>query len=109
MEVTIIKIILAIIFALSVVGKLTGRTKSTFENAGYSPNVMYAAAIAEILFTFGLFTRYELVSTVGLLVIIGGAIFTLFRQKVKPAKYILALIAAVLLIALLVLQILKTT
>jgi hypothetical protein len=107
MESTIIKIVLAVIFTLSVVGKLTGKTKSSFENAGYSPIVMYATAIAEIIFTVGLFTRYELFSTVGLLAIIGGAVFTLFRQRVKPAKYTLALIAAVLLIALLALQISK--
>jgi hypothetical protein len=109
MEETIIKIILAVIFTLSVVGKLTGKTKSTFENAGYSLKVMYAIAIAEIIFTVGLFTRYDLFSTVGLLVIIGGAVFTLFRQRVKPAKYTLALITAVLLIALLVLQISKSS
>src|SRR4026208_92595 len=109
MEVTVIKIVLAVIFTLQVVGKQTGKTKSTFENAGYSPIVMYATAIAEIIFTVGLFTRYELFSTVGLLAIIGGAVFTLFRQKVMPAKYSLALIAAVLLIALLVLQISKSS
>ena len=109
MEATIIRIVLAVIFTLSVVGKLTGKTKSTFENAGYSPTVMYATAIAEILFTVGLFTRYELFSTIGLLAIIGGAVFTLFRQRVKPAKYTLALIAAVLLIVLLVLQISKSS
>jgi len=109
MEVTIIKIVLAAIFTLSVVAKLTGKTKSTFEDAGYSPIVMYATAIAEIIFAVGLFTRYELFSTVGLLAIIGGAVFTLFRQRVKPAKYTLALIGAVLLIALLVLQISKSS
>ncbi len=109
MEVTIIKIVLAVIFTLSVVGKLTGKTKSTFEDAGYSPIVMYATAIAEILFTVGLFTRYELFAAVGLLAIMGGAVFTLFRQKVKPAKYTLALIAAILLIALLAIQISRSS
>lgn len=105
MEATIIKIVLAVIFGLSVVAKLTGKTKSTFENAGYSTMVMYAIAVAEILFTVGLFTRYELFAAVGLLGIMGGAIFTLFQQKVKPAKYSLALIASVLLVALLAIQI----
>jgi len=105
MEVTIIKITLAVIFALSVVGKLTGKSMSTFENAGYGSMVMNATAIAEIIFSVGLFTRYELFSTVGLLAIIGGAVFTLFRQRVKDAKYALALIAAALLIALPVLRI----
>ena len=108
MEATIIKIVLAVIFALSVMGKLTGKTKSTFENVGYSPIIMYTTAIAEIIFTVGLFTRYELFAAVGLLAIMGGAVFTLFRQRVKPAKYTLALIAAVLLIALLILQISKS-
>lgn len=105
MAVTIIRIVLAGIFTLSVAGKLTGKTKSTFENAGYSPIVMYATAIAETILTVGLFTRFEVISTVGLLAIIGGAIVTLFRQKVKPSNYSFALIAAVLLIALLVLKI----
>jgi hypothetical protein len=104
MEVTIIKIALAIIFTLSVVGKLTGKTKATFENAGYPPIAMYATAIAEIILTIGLFTEYELFSTVGLLAIIGGAVFTFISSKAKPAKYLLALIAGVLLIALPVLQ-----
>lgn len=107
MDVTIIKIVLVVIFALSIVSKLTGKTKSTFENAGYSPIVMYATAVAEIIFTVGLFTRYELISTVGLLAIIGGAVFTLFRQRVKPAKHTMALISAALMIALLVLEIPK--
>ena len=109
MEVIIIKIVLAAIFTLSVVGKLTGKTKSTFENAGYSPIVMYATAIAEIIFTVGLFTRYDLFAAVGLLAIMGGAVFTLIRQKVKPAKYTLALISAVLLITFLATQISKSS
>lgn len=109
MESTIIRIVLAVIFTLSVVGKLTGKTKSTFENAGYTLKVMYAIAIAEIIFTVGLFTRYQLFAAVGLLAIMSGAVFTLFRQRVKPAKYTLALIAGVLLIALLVLQISKSS
>jgi hypothetical protein len=109
MEAPIIKIVLAAIFTLSVVGKLTGKTKSTFENAGYGAIVMYATAIAEIIFTVGLFTRYELFSTVGLLAIIGGAVFTLFRQRANPSKYTLALITAFLLIALLILQISKSS
>ena len=105
MEVTIIKIILAIIFTLSVVAKFTGKTASTFENAGYPPIVMYATAIAEIIFTIGLFTTYELYAALGLLAIMGGAVFTLLRQKVHVSKYTLALVAVVLLIALLALQI----
>ena len=102
--ITIIKIALAVIFTLSVMAKLTGKTKSTFEDSGYSPIVMYSIAVAEILFTVGLFTRYELFAVPGLLAIMAGAVFTLFRQKVRPSKYGLALVTAVLLIALLVIQ-----
>lgn len=110
MEVTlIIKIILAAIFALSVVAKLTGKTKSTFEDAGYPLSVMYAIAIAEIIFTVGLFTPYQLFAAVGLLGIMGGAIFTLYRQKVEPSKYALALLATALLIALLAIQISRSS
>lgn len=69
MEVITIKIVFAVIFTSSVVGKLTGKTKSTFENAGYGQIVMYTTASAEIIFTVGLFTRYESLSTVGLLAI----------------------------------------
>jgi hypothetical protein len=109
MQITIIKAVLAVIFGLAFFGKMTGKTKSIFENAGYPPIVMYATAIAEIIFTIGLFTRYDLFSTVGLLGIMGGAVFTLFRIKVKPAKYTLPLITAALLIALVVLQISKSS
>lgn len=105
----IIKIVLAVIFALSVAGKITGKTKSTFENAGYSPIVMYATAIAEILFTIGLFTRYEMFSAVGLLGIMGGAVFTLIRQKTNASHFVLPLATAVLLIALLTIHISNST
>jgi hypothetical protein len=101
MEIIYLKISLAILFALSVIGKLTGKTKSTFEKAGYSWEVIYITAVAEIILVIALFTRYELLATFGLLAIIAGAFFTLHRQRVKPVKYVLAIIAAILLTALL--------
>ena len=100
MQIIYLKISLAIIFTLSVIGKFTGKTKSTFENAGYGKEVMYATGIAEIILTVMLFTQFQLLAALGLLGILGGAIFTLFRQRAKPAKYALAVIAAILLIAL---------
>lgn len=106
---TTIKIALALIFALSVVSKLTGKTKSTFENAGYPPIIMYATAAAEVILTVGLFTRYDMLSTAGLLAIMAGAVITLFLQKVKPAKYSLSLITVALLISLLVFQTIGTS
>lgn len=107
MEIMIIKCALAIIFALAILGKLTGKTKSTFEKAGYGPSMMYATAVAEAIFTIGLFTSYELFATIGLLAVIGGAIFTLFRQGASPKHYILAIVAVILLATLLCLQIFK--
>lgn len=100
MEIIYLKIGLAIIFALSVIGKFTGKTKSTFKNAGYGKEIMYATGIAEIILTVLLFTQFESLGAFGLLAIIGGAIFTLFSQKAKPVKYSLAIIAAILLIVL---------
>ena len=104
MEITIIKVVLAIIFGLSVLGKITGKTKLVFEKSGYGTGIMYVTAMAEIILTVGLFTKYELYASVGLLAIIGGAVFTLIRLKVKPAKYIMALVTAILLLVLLRLQ-----
>ena len=100
----IIKIVLAAIFMLSVIAKLTGKTKSTFKNAGYSLILMYAIAIAEIIFTIGLFTKYELFAAIGLLGVISGAILTLIRQKASKAHYILPLITFILLFVLIAFQ-----
>ena len=102
METFYIKIILTVIFTLAVLGKLTGKTKSTFEQAGYGREEMYAVAMGEILFTILLFSKYELIAAFGLLAIIGGALFTLFRLKASPAHYSLASAAAILLIVLLI-------
>ena len=104
MEINIIKAALALIFGLSVLGKVTGKTKLVFEKSGYGTGIMYVTAMAEIILTVGLFTKYELYASVSLLAIIGGAVFTLIRLKVKPAKYIMALVTAILLLVLLGLQ-----
>lgn len=108
MEIMIFKCATAAIFALAVFGKLSGKTKSTFEKAGYGPAMMYATAAAEVVFTIGLFTKFELFATVGLLAVIGGAIFTLLRQGAAPKNYILAVVTLILLITLLYLEILKS-
>ena len=101
MEIICIKISLAIIFTSAAIGKLTGKTKSTFEQAGYSRELMYTTAFAEILLTVMLFTRFELWAALGLFAIIGGAFFTLLRQRAKPAKYAMTFIAVILLSTLL--------
>jgi hypothetical protein len=109
MEINIIKAVLTLIFGLSVFGKLTGKTKLVFEKADYGTGLMYATAIAESVLTAGLFSKYDLFATIGLLIILSGAVFTLIRLKVKPAKYIIALITVILLLVLLGLQLSKST
>jgi nicotinamide riboside transporter PnuC len=88
------------IFGLAILGKLTGKTKSTFDKAGYKPYFMYCLALAELVLTIGLFTEYAFYSIIGLLAIMLGAIFTLFRQKAKPQQYILSIVAVSLLVTL---------
>lgn len=92
------------IFGLAILGKLTGKTKATFDNAGYSHYFMYGLALVELVLTMGLFTHYALYSIIGLLVIMLGAILTLFQQKAKPQQYILSIVAISLLLTLYWLQ-----
>lgn len=92
------------IFGLAIFGKLTGKTKATFDKAGYSHYFMYGLAFVELVLTVGLFSQYALYSIIGLLVIMLGAIFTLFKQKAKPQQYILSITAISLLVVLYYLQ-----
>lgn len=92
------------IFGLAILAKLTGKTKATFDKAGYSHYFMYGLALLELVLTVGLFTTYTLYSIIGLLVIMLGAILTLFRQKAKPQQYILSIVAISLLLTLIWLQ-----
>ncbi|HEU4792012.1 MAG TPA: hypothetical protein VFS71_20170 [Flavobacterium sp.] len=103
MESIIIYIITGI-FGLAILTKLTGKSASTFDKAGYNHYFMYWLALAELVLTICLFTEYVLYSIIGLLVIMLGAIFTLFRQKVKPQQYILSIVAISLLLTLYCLQ-----
>jgi len=100
----ILKCIIAAIFGMAILGKLTGKTRSTFDKAGYSPIFMYGLALAESVLIIGLFTPYAFYATIGLLAIMVGAIFTLFRQKAKPAQYLLSIVATGLLFTLYWLQ-----
>lgn len=91
---------IACIFGLAILGKLLGKTTTTFDKAGYSHSFMYGLALAELVLTFGLFTHYALYAIIGLMILMLGAIFTLFRQKAKPHQYILSLVAISLLVIL---------
>ena len=104
----ILKITVATIFGLAALAKLSGKTKETFEHSGYSRTLMYVMAFAEVLFSAGLFTQYDLWALIGLLTIIVGAIVTLIRQHVRPAKYGMAVLSLVLLLALMVSRIAHT-
>ena len=100
----ILKIAIATIFGLAALAKFSGKTTETFEQSGYSRAMMYAIAVAEVLFAACLFTQYDLWALIGLLTIIVGAIITLIRQHVRPAKYGMAVLSLVLLLALMVLR-----
>jgi hypothetical protein len=100
MEIIVIKIVLAITFGLAFLGKMTGKTKFVFEQAGYATGVMYATGFTELMLTVLLFTKYELFATIGLLGIMGGALFTLIRLKEKPTHYILPVVTVILLLIL---------
>jgi hypothetical protein len=97
-----IKTVLAIVFGLAALAKFSGKTKNTFQKSGYGSFFMYAIACAEVLFSIGLFTPYALGATIGLLAIIVGAIITLIKQQVAPARYSMAVLSFILLAGLLV-------
>lgn len=86
MEILIIKISLALIFTLAVIGKLTGWAKPIFLNTGFSLMLMYVTAACEVLFTIMLFTEFELLAIIGLLTIVGGQYLLLFVKKQNPTS-----------------------
>ena len=96
----VIKIVLAVIFGLAALAKFAGKMKDTFEKSEYDLRFMYAIAFAEILFSVGLFTQHDLLAIIGLLTIICGALTTLIRQHMPVAKYGMAFLALIFLIAL---------
>ncbi len=96
----IIKIVLAVIFGLAALAKFSGKTKDTFERVGYGIGFMYGIAVAEVIFTIGLFTRYDLLATISLLSIICGAVLTLIKQHAPAKNYAMALLSLVLLVVL---------
>jgi hypothetical protein len=96
----VIKIALTVIFGLAALAKFVGKMKDTFQESQYGLRLMYAVAFAEILFSVGLFTQHDLLAIVGLLTIIFGALVTLIRHHMAVAKYGMAFLALVLLIAL---------
>lgn len=96
-----LKIIIALVFGLACVAKLTGRTKDVFIKAGYSVEFMYTIAALQCIMVINLFTEFEVAATAGLLIIMIGAVVTLLRQHAQPSKHYLAVSSIALLVALL--------
>ncbi|WP_241285553.1 DoxX family protein [Chryseobacterium arthrosphaerae] len=98
---------IAFIFSLAMISKLMGKSKPTFQKAGYSMGFMYVVAVLQATLTAGLFTPYALWSAIGLLLIMAGVFYTLIKIKESWQSYILAVLATVLLLALAGLSVIK--
>ncbi|WP_426482196.1 hypothetical protein [Chryseobacterium sp. R2ACT005] len=98
---------IAFIFGLAIISKLVGKSKFTFQKAGYSTTSMYVVAVLQATFTAGLFTQYALWSAIGLLLIMIGIFYTLIKIKETWQNYILAVLSTVLLVALVSLSVIK--
>ncbi|MEY8760598.1 hypothetical protein [Chryseobacterium tongliaoense] len=98
---------IAFIFGLAMISKLVGKSKSTFQKAGYSTASMYVVAVLQVMLTAGLFTQYALWSAIGLLLIMAGVFYTLIKIKKTWQSYILAVLSIVLLVVLVSLLVIK--
>lgn len=99
---------IAFIFSLAMISKLMGKSKPTFQKAGYSTASMYIVAVLQAILTAGLFTQYyALCSAIGLLLIMAGVFYTLIKIKETWQSYILAVLVTVLLVALVSLSVIK--
>lgn len=98
---------IAFIFGLAMISKLMGKSKLTFQKAGYSTASMYIIAVLQAILTTGLFTPYALWSAIGLLLIMAGVFYTLIKIKESWQSYILAVLATVLLVASVGLSVIK--
>lgn len=100
----IIKIALAIIFALAAFVKFAGKSKEGFQKLPFGLPLMYVTACAEIVFAAGLFTPYDFWAIIGLLAIIIGAIGSLVMERVKLPKYGMAFLTLILLVTLVIIS-----
>lgn len=93
----IIFCLLIAIFTLAILGKLSGKLTDKYTQWGYGKQFMYVLAIAELLAVGGLFTRYNQYPAWFLVAIMGGAFFTLIRNRENWKRYLLPLFASLLL------------
>jgi len=93
----IIFCLLVAVFSLAILGKLSGKLKPKYLEWGYGIPFMYALAVGELMGLIGLFTSYNQYAAWFLLAIMGGALFTLLKNKEPWKAYLLMLFATVLL------------
>ena len=98
-SILIIKIAIAAIFAIAVIGKLSGKMDDAYSKWNIGKGFMYGIGVAEVIGIVGLFTKYDQWSAYLLLAIMVGAVFTLISNREPLKEYIMAGLASALLIA----------
>lgn len=93
----ILRILISLIFGLAILGKLSGKLKTQYQEWKYGTRFMYALAIVETIGLIGLFTKYYQYAAYLLLAIMAGAFFTLIKNKENWKAYFLPLLATILL------------
>lgn len=89
--------LIIVIFAIAILGKLSGKLKDKYHKWGYGTGFMYGLAVVEMIAVGGLFTFYNQYAAKGLLVIMAGAFFTLIKNREKWKTYLLPFFSTVLL------------
>ena len=89
--------ILALIFGLAILGKLSGKLKEQYHKWNYGTGFMYGLAAVESIGLAGLFTKYYEYAAYLLLAIMLGAFFTIIKNKENWKAYLLPLLATILL------------
>ena len=89
--------LLIAIFSLAIFGKLSGKLKDNYIKWGYGTKFMYALAITELIAVGGLFTLLNQYAAWFLLIIMGGAFFTLIKNRENWKAYLLPLFTTTLL------------
>jgi hypothetical protein len=91
-----VKLVVTLIFAGAVVGKLSGKTAAQWERWGYARWMMYATAVSELIGVSLLWApAYPLAGACLLGLILLGAIGTLLRHHERLAHVALPLVTLV--------------
>jgi len=89
--------LLALLFGLAILGKLSGKLKEQYHQWNYGTGFMYGLAGIESIGLAGLFTKYYEYAAYLLLAIMLGAFFTIIKNKENWKAYLLPLLATILL------------